>query len=484
MFFAQGREHFFKPLNGKYRGQVLDCLRTFYATLYGSLADYSRSFQRDQVIEILEETIARSPVLDEDEAEAHQAPARSQREQANWILNQLLEHGWLERQVDEATMQSTYAFTRLGRLFTQPMVEAAGGRFRTRHRNTRNTRNALQSFLDKGEVYDLLDAFEYSERIISDFSDVIAELDERKRQLVREVEAQQVVQRASDEFFDFMERRFMPDLSIRLSADSVEKYRDEIGELINKARRKRREFKARAERELRRAAPELIEHVSRSVYLRILDGIETRMHNASAIMLPALRQALNGFTRRADIIMRQLSYTGASAQNRLFSLCEQLRQAPEAEQARLLSDMGRVLSVMDMGFVDPDTIRLHQGRRPRLVNTAVEAEPSDDRASRKALFVQTAVDLAFTFNSQGQRDYLVRALCEGHRIRSHQLPVGDARELLMSAHVIEVGALGAGEFAFRVTPTNNRVGSEYFHACDEFTIELIERESDAERSAG
>ena len=211
MFFSDERKTFFKPLNGKYRGQVVDCLRTFYARLYSSLADYSRNFNREQIIEILEEAIARNPVFEEDEADEFAVSARSQREQANWILNQLLEHGWLERQMDEATLQSTYAFTRHGRLFTQPMVEASGGRFRTRHRNTRNTRNALQSFLDKGEVYDLLDAFEYSERIISDFSDVIAELDERKRQLVKEVESQQVVQRASDEFFDFMENRFMPD---------------------------------------------------------------------------------------------------------------------------------------------------------------------------------------------------------------------------------------------------------------------------------
>jgi hypothetical protein len=480
VFFTEGREHFFRPLNGKYRGQVVDCLSTFYAHLYSSLADYSRSFNREQVIEILEEAIARSPVLDEDEAEVYQAPARSQREQANWILNQLLEYGWLERQMDEATMHSTYAFTRHGRLFTQPMVEASGGRFRTRHRNTRNTRNALQSFLDKGEVYDLLDAFEYSERIISDFSDVIAELDERKRQLVKDVEAQQVVQRASDEFFDFMEKRFMPDLSIRLSADSVEKYRDEISELIGKARRKRREFKTQAERELRRAAPELIEHVNRSVYLLILDGIETRMHNAASIMLPALRQALNGFTRRADIIMRQLSYTGASGQNRLFGLCERLRSAPEALQARALAAAGQALSVMDMGFVDPDGIRLQQGRRPRRVNSSVEAVVTNDRVSRKALFVQSAVDLAFTFNSQGQREYLVQALCDGHRIKSQQLPVRDARELLMSAHAIEVGALGGGEFGFRVTPTDNRVGTDYFHACDEFTIELIEREPNAD----
>jgi len=127
MLFTEGREHFFRPLYGKYRGQVVDALSNFYRRLYGSLADYSRTFSRDQVIEIFEESIARSPILDEEEGEEYSAPARGQREQANWVLNQLLEFGWIEQQMDEATLQSTYAFTRHGRLFTQPMVEASGG---------------------------------------------------------------------------------------------------------------------------------------------------------------------------------------------------------------------------------------------------------------------------------------------------------------------------------------------------------------------
>ena len=256
MLFTEGRVHFFRPLTGKYRGQVIDCLSTFYDRLYGAFADYSRGFSRDQIVAIFEEAMARSPVLDDDEYEDGSVTPKSRREQANWILHLLIEHGWLDRHMDDATMQATYAFSRYGRLFTQPLVDAAGGRFRTRHRNTRNTRNALKSFLDNGEVYDLLDAYEYSERIVSDFSDLIAELDERRRQLVKEVESQQVVQRASDEFFDFMEKRFMPDVAIRLSADSVEKYRDEISELTNRIKHKRKEFKANAERELRRAAPE------------------------------------------------------------------------------------------------------------------------------------------------------------------------------------------------------------------------------------
>lgn len=476
-FFADHRQHFFRPLTGKYREQVIACLRAFYARLYSSLADYSRSYSREQAVELFQEVIARTPVLDEEGEDAFSAPARSEREQANWVLNQLLDYGWLEQQVDEATLQSSYAFTRHGRLFTQPMVESAGGSFRTRHRNTRNTRNALQSFVEKGEVYDLLDAFEYSERIISDFSDVIAELDERKRQLVREVEAQQVVQRASDEFFDFMEKRFMPDLAIRLSADSVEKYRDEIGELIGKARRKRKEFKAEAERALRQSAPELVDGPTESVYWKLLDGIEMRMHNASAIMLPALRSALNSFTRRADIIIRQLSYAGAGHQNRLRDACRRLRRLSAAEQGRALSTAGRALAGLSLQLPDPDSLRLHAGRRRAPVNTAMEDHGAMDRNARREMFIQASLDVAFTFNSRAQRDYVARALGEGRRIHSQNLPVADARELLMSAHAIEVGAAASSEFVLAVEPTGNRVRTDYFEATDEFTIELVERDA-------
>jgi hypothetical protein len=480
VFFSDPRTHFFRPLTRKYREQVVECLRALYARLYSSMADYSRAYNRDQILEVFQEAIARAPMLDEESDDEFSAPVRGEREQANWILNQLLEHGWLERQVDEATLQSSYAFTRHGRLFTQPMVEAAGGRFRTRHRNTRNTRNAMQSFLDKGEVYDLLDAFEHSERIISDFSDVISELDDRKRQLVKEVEAQQVVQRASDEFFDFMEKRFVPDLAIRLSADSVEKYRDEIGELVAKARHKRKEFKAAAERELRKVAPELVDDPQRSVYLMILDGIETRMHNASAVMLPALRNALNGFTRRADIIMRQLSYAGAGQQNRLQAICQRLKPLSVTEQDALLAAAGDALASLNVAVPDPDSLRLRTGRGRRVVNTAVENPVHSDRDERRRLFAQKAMDLAFAFSSRMQRDYVVESLSRGRRIHSQHLPVHDARQLLMSAHVIELGAVASSEFAFRVTPTGERVRTDYFEATDEFVLELIEWERHAD----
>ena len=478
MFFTAERNKFFRPLVGKYREQVVECLQALYGQLYSAMADYRQSLGREQVVDIFHQALVRVPILDEDVESEHAAGVRNEKEQAGWILNQLLDSGWLEKLYDEATLQSTYAFSRVGRLFTQPMVETAGRRFRTRHRNTRNTRNALRSFLDKGEVYDLLDAFEYSERIISDFSDVISELDDRKRQLVKEVEAQQVVQRASDEFFDFMEKRFMPDLAIRLSADSVEKYRDDIQSLIKSARRKRKEFKADAERELRKIAPELLSDPKHSLYLRVLDGIETRMQSAAEIMLPALRYALNSFTRRADIIIRQLSYSGAVHNNRLLDVCQQLSSLPEDIQSERLHLVGENLAMLNAAMVDPNSaLRLNSERVRRVVNTSVEEQAEADAQSRKQLFVQQAVEQAFSVNNQDMRDYLVTALSGGHVIRSQNLPVQDAKDLLMSAHAIELGSKidSSSEYLFRVEASGQRVETDYFDESDEFMIELIKR---------
>ena len=474
MLFENERLHFFRPLTGKYREQVVACLRVLYARLYSSLADYSRVVGRDLVLEAFQEAITRTPVLDDLEDDKS-LPVRDDREQATWVLKLLIDHGWLELHVDEISLTSTYSFSRIGRLFTQPMAELAGGRFRTRHRNTRNTCSALRSFLEKREVYDLLDAYEYSERIVSDFSDVIAELEERKRQLVREVEAQQLVHRASDEFFEFMEKRFMPDLALRFSEDSVVKYREELDDLLRRARAQRRETKTAAENELRRVAPELVTQGKRSVYLTILDQIESRLHSAADLMLPALRQSLHGFTRRADILLRQLSFSEAS-QHSLLEVFEALAGLSEAEQDLHLAAVAGHLAVLDMGFVDPDHLLLHNTERKRSVQTRAEVVARDDPAARRRLFVEQALERAFAMNNRQLYDYVVATLAGGHEIRTTTLPIRDARELLYAAHALEVGAAGWEDMGlrFEVRGTGRRVNTEFFSAMDEFVVRIVE----------
>ncbi|MBN7796750.1 Wadjet anti-phage system protein JetA family protein [Parahaliea mediterranea] len=470
MFFTDERTQFFRPLTGKYREQVAECLRLLHERLYSSHADYGESLRREQVLDVFTEALERAPLLEgEDEGRFS-----GNREQAGWILNQLVEHGWLKRDKDEASFQSTYPFSRTGRLFTQTLAEVDGRSVRTRHRNTRNTLNALAAFLERGEAYDLLDAHEHSERIIADFTDIIGELEERKRELVREVEAQQLVQQASDQFFDFMEKRFQPDVAIRLSADSVEKHRERIHATIGKIRRKQKAWKANAERELRRLAPDLVVNEDSSVLWQLLDSIELRMRNASQIMLPALRRTLQGFTRRADIIIRQLSYLHSQRHNDIAGLCRELSELDDETFARRLAAAGEALAGLRVTLVDPGQNRLRERRPRRAVHSRIAELDVPDEATRRELLTQQLLEKAFNINSGALRDYLRGALGASRRIDNRDLPINSAADLLALSHVIELGSADHAEagFRLRLEPTEAITGEHYFARRDGYLLEL------------
>jgi len=496
MFFQQEREHFFRPLTGKYREHIVECLKELYQRLYSSSnADYGHALVRDQVIEIFQETLVRSAATiahsDDDSDASGDAPVngfKSSREQSVWILNQLMEHGWIDKQVDQATLHSTFSFSRYGREFTEPFVIDQRMTARTRHRNTRNTRNALQSFVDRGDVYDLLDAFEYSERIISDFTDVISELDERKRDLVREMEDQLLVQHASNAFFDFMENRFQPDLSVRLSADNVERHRDHIESLILSIRRKDKPFKTSTEKRLRELMPEHA-RPGHSILWWLLDGIEQRLRNASEIMLPALRKSLQSFTKRADIIIRQMTYLASQKHNDVLSVCKKLADISSAQQDDLLSRAGELMAIPQFGYVDPSQVRL---AAPRQRHTGAIALPQEkgviDLDARRDTYIQQVLDQAFLVNQQALRGYLGAQLTAGEKVSTRQLPIETASDLLAVAHAIGLGAAdssvanSSSDYRFVVQPDVSAgsaptgAADEYFESKDHFVFELVARE--------
>ncbi len=496
MFFDQQRGQFFRPLTSKYRAQVLECLKELYQRLYSSSsADYGQALQRDIVIEIFQEALVRAPILaDGDDAEegiaAKESRFRNSREHAGWVLNQLLEFGWMEKQVDEATLQSTFAFSRHGRQFVDPFISESRTSARTRHRNTRNTRNSLEAFIERGEVYDLLDAYEYSERIISDFTDVISELEERKRDLVKEMEDQMLVQRASEEFFDFMEKRFQPDLAVRLSADNVEKHRDRISELLDQVRGKNKAYKSKAEARLRELLPELAKP-GVSVLWTLLDGIEQRIRNASEVMLPALRKALHGFTKRADIIIRQMSYLASQQHNDVLSVCKRLAALAPAEQDQQLKAAGQLMSVPEVALVDPAQVRIAAPRKRRTVEADLDEGTEDfDMDARKDIYVQQVLDQAFFINNQTLRGYMQRHLLAGDRISTRDLPINNANDFLAVANAISLASTSSlsSDFEFVMSyESPDEKATEihddgYFCKKDHFTVELIN--SDPRNQAG
>lgn len=479
-FFVDPFSKFFHPLTGKYREQVVACLKILYTTNFSVHTAQAQLLEKNQIVDVFQETITRTPILADETDEDVDTP-RSDREQALWVFKQLTDHAWLEERVDEAILVSHFTFSRMGRIFTQAMIEVAGASFRTRHRNTRNTRNALNSFLQHGEVYDLLDAYEYSERIVSDFTDVIDELEESKRQIVSDIDTNELLQKTTDSFFEFMEKRFMPDIAIRLSADSVEKYRDEIQNLIRLIKEKEDSFKAEKEKELRGIASELLDNgeYKKSLLFKILDSINHRILNASEHMLPKLHQSLRSFTQRVEIIISQMSYIHGGHQSRLLEICQPLQTLPQSEQDARLEKAGEMMAPAMLKIPDASDLKLNEKRLKRDVNTALTQDTVLTQEQQKQLFIQNTLDESFTYHGAELREYIMDALVSGHRIKTGNLPVKDAKELIMFANAIEVGsATRESGYRFKIEPTSQRVEHEYFYEMDEFIISVEEYEHD------
>src|SRR5690606_37486234 len=127
----------------------------------------------------------------------------------------------------------------------------------------------------------------------------------------------------------------------------------------------------------------------------LLQAIESRLRNACEVMLPALRRALNTFTQRADIIIRQLSYIHSQGSDDIVDVCRQLAQLPEEQQDALFAQHRDDLNGMQLAFVDPGQIQMRAPWQKTVVRSSVEQDKALDPAAQKDIFIQQALDRAF-----------------------------------------------------------------------------------------
>lgn len=430
MFFSGNQQDFFRPLTSKYREQIVAGLKALYQRLYdANKVERGLMLTRPDVLGLLSEGIRQHEVIDGDDQHGGER-FKDAREQAAWVLNQLINDGWLERHLDEANYQVSYGFSELGRKFTEPFMAPLQPVRQIRHRNARNTRNALRSFVAHGDVYDLLEANAASDNIVSDFSDMIEELEAKRRQLVKEVSDQAELNQATDAFFDFMEKRFKPDLAVRLSADNVEKYRMQINQLIADIRSQNTDWKRDCEARLRALMPD--QAGKESLLWRYLDTINKRVNNACDVMLPSLRQALNQFTKRGELIIRQLSYAAQPTQA-LSQAVQGWRQSGQLDAQ--LAQLGERLSSVQVALVDPGSLNLRQ-RLHRNIDQSIQTEQQLSQDQQQALHIERKLSEAFSIQKQWLGSWLTQQ--QGCNSKN-ALPVSQATDLLAISHLLDAG---------------------------------------------
>ncbi len=456
----------------------MSCIRNLYLRLNGPEADYSYHLTRADVMDIFVAGVRSAPALDDDAPGAVETKMSVQ-DRAAWMLKKLSDAGWIEAYLDSGTMQTAYRFTAQGRQFAAPFAQRHT-EIITNTQHTRSTLSHLQSFVTKMQagaisVGDLMIAAKLSGEIISDFNEIIEEIVEQRRALIASVNREiQAAKQAGDNFFEFMEKRFIPDMFVRFNQDSVERYRNEILDLLDTIRGQSDTVKVAIEKDLRSNYPHLLKADRPSILIWALDLIEQRLTAACEVKIPELRAQTENFIRRARVLINHLASLafGEIETDSVFSLVKRLSTFDAGDVGAILEDERSRLPRIHIGLVNPGKVKLPGKRVPRQIHTLLEKEARVQPEEQRLAYIRKELALAFRIDTASIKGFVIKQLLGGHKVRASSFIIHDVASLLGAIHAPMVGSAGSTGPLFRVTPVAGKVENDYFTSQD-FTIEYL-----------
>jgi hypothetical protein len=438
VFFEAERQNFFRPLNGKRRELVVACLRTLYENLHGPSADYSQNLTRDTLKDLLAPTVqelinnvATDSVLDEDELSG--LDNADDQQLTNALIRALLKDGWLETFGDRAGLITAYRFTRAGKLFAEALWSLDRLRARSRQRNVRSCRNALEAARKNIDAYDLVDAYDYAEKIISDLSEGVDYFQQLVRRLMSEAS-----NTPWDEFIDFLDR-FEKEFKKQLTADNVERHRQAIRDSLSRLRNLESDKVEAFESQLQDiAAWTNRERADTAIFDWLLDRIEDRVEVACTAKHPELIKAMNIYMRRAASIVQQALMLQGGQSRQAYSRAIARAAALDGEaQTGFLERLGAAITVSEIRLLDPAAFKLRSASQRRKALT-VTALPKVSRDARLQAAMQRSEAAAFTLSNQDVVDFIRGELRLQQRpIRLSSLPIQTATDVLQTMQMVE-----------------------------------------------
>jgi len=437
--FASGSAQFFRPLTLQKRRLIAACIRAFYQRLYGSHADYRSILGREDLRDLFVQTIQSeglSVAPDDDVGEEGFTPGDLSDDQkmASAFIRQLVNDGWLETAEDHVRLVVAYRFTRIGKIFAQALALADRPRERTRQRNMRSCKNALAAFIDRRDVEDLLDAYDYADRVITDLSEDIELFYELARKILLDAHAQG----NWDAFVEFVERRFRDEFSPRLVYDNVERHRLDISALIDR-------LHEMTDTETQAIDAELAVHAawaaqaagSSGALTWLLERIEDMVTAACRTKQPELFRAMESYIRRHVVLLSQSLFMDADGSNAALSkLIRALGDMPEATRDAWLETRGMALAPVAVALYDPAAIRLKSVAERTRAQT-VSIVPEITREERLRQFLCHAEERAFSVSQQDIVSYLLAHMNGKDQLRLSDLPVDDAIQALSVLRAVE-----------------------------------------------
>jgi hypothetical protein len=463
-FFTGKREQFFRPLTHGDRECCAAVLRSLYDRVQGPNADYSEALTREVVLTIVFQALA-DPTLRAVVFETKRTvSAEEERTYAGELLRKLKEHGWIEDYKDPIDLKPTLKMTRAGKEVSEVLSNLDNSRARTRQRNMRSAKKALAAFVASHDVDELLDGYDFAARVVQDLQDDIEYFRLLIQSLTREALEQKV---AWSEFNEFIEKRFAKEYAVRLVADSAERHRGQIVELLDQIRLLPDETRRGVDANLLQRAPWLEAEVQlRSTTLWLCDRMESMVEAACNLKLPMLRSEMNNYVRRFTSLLRQalsLDYGANSPLGRAMSL---LKERPEPDREDFLDALAVRIGTAEIRL---PSAALRWTVRDREVQHASLAPLVVDEASRIDAAMRRAEAEAFAFSDQEVLAGLLPYLREG-RVALHELPVTNATEAVRVLHAVGAARSSEGRRFLKARRRPEVFETPYFSA-DDFELE-------------
>lgn len=465
MFFEAERQNFFRPLNGKRRELVVACLRALYERLHGPSADYAQNLNRDTLKELLRPTV--QALINDvaectaDDGELAGLDFADEQQLTNALIRALLKDGWLETFGDRAGLVTAYRFTRAGKLFAEALWSLDRLRARSRQRNVRSCRNALEAARNNIDAYDLVDAYDYAEKIVSDLSEGVDYFQELVRRLMSEA-----TNTPWDEFVDFLDR-FEKEFKKQLTADNVERHRQAIRDSLNRLRNLDGDKLAAFENQLRDIAGWADqERGELPIFDWLLDRIEDRVEIACTAKHPELIKAMNIYMRRAASIVQQAMMLQGGQRRHAYGRAIARSAALEGDaQTAFLERLGEALTASEIRLLDPAAFKLRNASQRRKA-LAVTALPKVSRDARLQAAMQRAEASAFTVSNQDVIDFLRGELqARQAPLRLSELPLADARDVLQAMQMVEA-VRASRDSALKAEKLAVPLHTDYYSASD------------------
>jgi hypothetical protein len=476
LFFEPDRLNFFRPLAGKHRGVVVACVRALYERLHGPSADYGQNLTRDGLRDLLLPVVqeSRQVMLAQEEAAADAGladddliPAGADDQQSSSaLLRTLLRDGWLETFGDRAGLVTAYRFTRAGKLFAEAFWAIDRRSARTRQRNVRSCRNALNAALRNVDAYDLIDAYDYAEKVISDLSEGVDYFQELVRRLMLEAS-----QTPWDGFMEFLDR-FEKEFKKQLTADSIERHRQAIRDVIARLHSLEHDKSQVLEDQLNDIARWASqERQGPSTLEWMLDRIEEMVEAACTTKHPELIKAMSVYMQRAASIVQQaLMLRGGQTRQAYSVAIGKTAKLSGAAQDALLERIGAAIAPAEIRLLDPAGFKLRSASQRRKALT-VTAQPKVTRDARLAAAMYRAEADAFALSND---DIVHRIRAElrlrDRPIRLSTLPVATTTDVLNNMQVVEA-VRGARDDRLTVQKLPGKLWNE-FYAGDDYQIEM------------